>query len=292
VKHVLSFGAGVQSTTLLLLSCEGLLPRLDHVIFADTQWEPAAVYRHLEWCRDYAAKHGITIDVRSAGNLRDDLLGFWGPTGKSADGKRYASIPAFIRNPDGSRGIVRRQCTSVYKIDVIERYQRDVLGLRPRQRWPLEHALTCWIGISTDEAQRMKRSTRPAVKMWHPLIEAEPIAMRRTGRLFADGWSRQDCLTWLESRGYPRPPKSACIGCPFHSNAEWSALSPAELADAVEVDRLIRESGALWHPDTAERMVGQPYLHSSLVPLSEVRFAAGPDNPVGMADECGGVCGV
>ena len=292
MKHVLSFGAGVQSTTLLLLSCEGLLPRLDHVIFADTQWEPAAVYRHLDWCREHAAKHGITIDVRSAGNLRDDLLGFWGPARKSADGKRYASIPAFVRNPDGSRGIVRRQCTSVYKIDVIERYQRDVLGLRPRQRWPLDHVLTSWIGISTDEAQRMKRSVRPAVKMWHPLIEAESIAKRQTGRLFVDGWSRQDCLDWLESRGYPRPPKSACIGCPFHSNAEWSALSPAELADAVEVDRLIREADALWHPDTAERMVGRPYLHSSLVPLSEVRFASATDNDVGFGDECGGVCGV
>lgn len=292
MKHILSFGAGVQSTTLLLLSCEGLLPRLDHVIFADTQWEPEAVYRHLEWCRNHASKHGITIDVRSAGNLRDDLLGFWGPTGKSADGKRYASIPAFIRNPDGSGGIVRRQCTSVYKIDVIERYQRDVLGLRWHQRWPRELMLTSWIGISTDEAQRMKRSTRPAVKIWHPLIEAESIAKRQTGRLFADGWSRQDCLAWLESRGYPRPPKSACIGCPFHSNAEWSALLPAELADAVEVDRLIRESDALRRPDTAERMVGRPYLHSSLVPLSEVRFASAPDNDVGMADECGGVCGV
>lgn len=287
MKHVLSFGAGVQSTTLLLLSCEGLLPRLDHVIFADTQWEPAAVYRHLDWCREHAARHGITIDVRSAGNLRSDLIEFWGPRRASADGKRYASIPAFVRNPDGSRGIVRRQCTSVYKIDVIERYQRDVLGLRPRQRWPLDHVLTSWIGISTDEAQRMKRSVRPAVKMWHPLIEAESIAKRQTGRLFADGWSRQDCLAWLESRGYPRPPKSACIGCPFHNNAEWSALSPAELADAVEVDRSIRASNA-----DRRGTVGQVYLHSSLVPLSEVRFTSAPDNDVGMGDECGGVCGV
>ena len=287
MKHVLSFGAGVQSTTLLLLSCEGLLPRLDHVIFADTQWEPAAVYRHLEWCRDHALKHGITIDVRTAGNLRDDLLEFWGPASTSENGKRYASIPAFVKNPDGSRGIVRRQCTTEYKVNVIERYQRDVLGLQPRQRWPLDRVLTSWIGISTDEAQRMKRSVRPAVKMWHPLIEADSIAKRQTGRLFADGWSRQDCLDWLESRGYPRPPKSACIGCPFHSNAEWSALSPAELADAIEVDRLIRASDA-----DRRGMVGQVYLHSSLVPLSEVRFASAPDNDVGMANECGGVCGV
>lgn len=287
MKHVLSFGAGVQSTTLLLLSCEGLLPHLDHVIFADTQWEPAAVYRHLDWCRDHAARHGITIDVRSAGNLRDDLIEFWGPRRASADGKRRASIPVFVRNPDGSKGIVRRQCTSEYKIDVIERYQRDILGLAPRQRWPLTHVLTSWIGISTDEAQRMKRSVRPAVKMWHPLIEADAIAKRHTGRLFADGWSRQDCLDWLASRGYPQPPKSACIGCPFHSNAEWQALTAAEFADAVDVDRLIRSADA-----DRRGMAGQLYLHSSLVPLSEVQFATAAENELSMGDECGGVCGV
>lgn len=287
VKHVLSFGAGVQSTTLLLLSCEGLLPKLDHVIFADTQWEPAAVYRHLDWCRDHAARHGITIDVRSAGNLREDLIEFWGPKRASAVGKRYASIPVFVRNPDGSKGIVRRQCTSEYKINVIERYQRDILGLVPRQRWPLEPALTSWIGISTDEAQRMKRSIRPAVKIWHPLIEADDIAKRHTGRLFADGWSRQDCLDWLESRGYPRPPKSACIGCPFHSNAEWQALTPKEFADAVEVDRLIRSADA-----DRRGLVGSIFLHSSLVPLSDVKFATAADNDIGFEDECGGVCGV
>jgi hypothetical protein len=46
--RLLSLGAGVQSTTLLLLAAEGRLPRLDGAIFSDTQWEPAPVYAHLD----------------------------------------------------------------------------------------------------------------------------------------------------------------------------------------------------------------------------------------------------
>ena len=37
--RVLSLGAGVQSSTLLLMACHGEL-ELDAAIFADTQWEP------------------------------------------------------------------------------------------------------------------------------------------------------------------------------------------------------------------------------------------------------------
>ena len=46
--RLLSLGAGVQSTTLLLMSLCGELPKLDAAIFADTGWEPARVYEHLE----------------------------------------------------------------------------------------------------------------------------------------------------------------------------------------------------------------------------------------------------
>lgn len=47
---VLSLGAGVQSTTLLLMACHGEFDEQPvEAIFADTGWEPAAVYRHLDW---------------------------------------------------------------------------------------------------------------------------------------------------------------------------------------------------------------------------------------------------
>ena len=38
--RILSLGAGVQSSVVLLMSIKGILPRLDAAIFADTQWEP------------------------------------------------------------------------------------------------------------------------------------------------------------------------------------------------------------------------------------------------------------
>jgi hypothetical protein len=46
--RVLSLGAGVQSTALAILAARGHLPRPDAAIFADTGWEPAAVYAHLD----------------------------------------------------------------------------------------------------------------------------------------------------------------------------------------------------------------------------------------------------
>ena len=41
--RILSLGAGVQSTVLALMACDGTLPGLDAAIFADTGWEPPAV---------------------------------------------------------------------------------------------------------------------------------------------------------------------------------------------------------------------------------------------------------
>jgi len=47
--HVLNLGAGVQSTTLYLMSMSGEVRPFDVAIFADTGEEPQAVYKHLEW---------------------------------------------------------------------------------------------------------------------------------------------------------------------------------------------------------------------------------------------------
>lgn len=38
----------MQSSTLLLLAAQGAIPGFTAAIFADTGWEPAAVYRHLD----------------------------------------------------------------------------------------------------------------------------------------------------------------------------------------------------------------------------------------------------
>lgn len=46
---IISLGAGVQSTTMALMAAAGELePMPDAAIFADTGWEPKAVYAHCE----------------------------------------------------------------------------------------------------------------------------------------------------------------------------------------------------------------------------------------------------
>lgn len=290
MKEVLSFGAGRQSTTCLLMSCRGILPKLNAAIFADTGWEPDAVYRHLEWCKEIAAKHGIPVHVRTAGDLRADLLEFWNQR-KSTDGKRHASIPAFVKNPDGSRGIVRRQCTGTYKIDVVERFIREeILGLKKGQRWPTVPTVRQWIGISADEIQLVRKTPRPALEFYYPLLEQE---LKVASELFPRGFRSEDCLAWIKKEGFPPPPRSACIGCPFHSNKEWAAMKrtrPDEFADACEVDRLIRENDTNRLQEKG-MLHGQPFLHSSLIPLEMVDFGKASESG-GMDNECSGMCGV
>jgi len=62
VLRVLSLGAGIQSSTVLLMSLAGELPRLDAAIFADTGWEPAAVYAHLKRLEQAAEELGIDLE--------------------------------------------------------------------------------------------------------------------------------------------------------------------------------------------------------------------------------------
>lgn len=161
MKRVLSLGAGVQSTTLLLMSLRGELPRLDAAVFADTQWEPQKVYVHLQWLKGLCERAGLPLYTGTAGNLRRDAIDFRrnrrtekgveNPTGRT----RYASIPLFVKNLDGSQGRVKRQCTKEYKIEIVERIiRRLILGLKPRQRAPKVAAVEHWYGITTDESQR------------------------------------------------------------------------------------------------------------------------------------------
>ena len=75
VINILSLGAGVQSSTLLLMSLYGEIPPLDYVIFADTGWEPTAVYKHLEKLKKicYEAKLPlITVSVKDNSNIYND----------------------------------------------------------------------------------------------------------------------------------------------------------------------------------------------------------------------------
>lgn len=273
--RILNLGAGVQSTTILLMSCLGDLPRIDHAIFANTGWERKLTYEHLSWLIEYAKDFGIPIHIVSNGNLRDDQK-FATIRGKVADGQRYAALPLFVAGKK-SRGMIRRQCTGEYKIKPIKKKIRELLGLKPGQRAGKDVLVEQWFGISADEVSRMRDSRDAWIRFNYPLVFNTDPPM-----------TRQDCLQWLSKHDFPEPPRSACIGCPFHSDYEWRLLkndSNGEWIDAVEFDSMIR------HRDN---MKGEAYLHYSLKPLSEIDLRTAEDRGQGnlWINECEGMCGV
>jgi hypothetical protein len=195
--HIISLGAGVQSTTMALMAAHGeITPMPDCAIFADTGSEPATVYEHLRWLMSPNVLPFPVHIVGKSTSLHDDLM----HSGK----RRYAAIPVFLARSDG-RGMAQRQCTKEYKVEPLMKKQRELLGYKPRARIPAG-AISVWIGISMDETIRMKPSRVPwALHRW-PLIE--------------NGMARRHCLTWLERNGYPQPSKSACTFCPYRSDRE------------------------------------------------------------------------
>lgn len=268
VTRVLSLGAGVQSSTLLWMSLAGEIEPFDAVIFADTGWEPAAVYQHLANLKALTIASGIPFYEVSAGNIRNDALD---------PEKRFASMPAYILGPEGSKGMARRQCTTEYKLKPVLQKQRELAGLKPRQR-SKEHLMDTIIGISWDETQRMRDAAYPWMRNVYPLID-----LRMT---------RDDCLAWAQEHGYALPPRSACIGCPYKSNTEWRRLrdeAPDEWADAVAFDEAIRDG----HGRTRGLMRGKVYLHAQRVPLAIVDLSTAEDRgQLGLFDdECLGMCG-
>lgn len=281
--HILNLGAGVQSTTLYLMFMRGeIMPQIDCAIFADTQEEPRAVYEHLAWLQSLG---GPEILVRTKSKLGDDLI-----HGTNSTGHRFASIPAYTTADQGvTVGQTRRQCSREYKTEVIDRtIRREILGLRPRQRIPRNVHVHQYLGISLDEAGRARRITTR--------FERDQKWATPHFPLLEQFWTRPDCLTWLADKVPHQCPRSACVFCPYHSDAEWWLLKnsdPEGWARAVEIDQGLRTAGVVVNRGMRQTM----YLHRSCKPLEEVVFDTRPrarDLQLSMsfAANCEGVCGV
>ncbi len=279
--RVLSLGAGVQSTTVLLMALHGeFADRLDCAIFADTGWEPQAVYEHLDWLEGKAKEGGIPIHRVSAGNLRQDLL-----DAVQGRRKRVANPPFYVRNTDEAHeystpdkgGMLWRNCTKSYKIDPIRRKLRSLAEtVIDSSRLPAG-CVEQWFGISFDEWRRMRTSDVAYIVNRYPLVD------RRM--------TRSDCVAWLRNRGYRVPPKSACLGCPYHSNATWREMkqnSRKEWEETVAFDRTVRRG--------LPGVKGEAVVHRSLIPLDlvDLRTSAerGQARLPGFDDDCSGHCGV
>ena len=265
--HVISLGAGVQLSTMALMAAKGeITPMPVAAIFADTQGEPASVYSWLYWLANQLPFPVWTV---TKGNLAEDSTRL--RTSKRDHVYVRTTVPAFVSFDSGSDGMLWRKCTQEFKLIPVRRKVRELMREHGAKR------AVQWIGISTDEAHRMKPAREKYLDSRWPLIDA---LMRR-----------QDCLAWMERNGYPKPPRSACVYCPYHSDAEWQRLETVEpegFAMAVEFERNLQAAAAV-----CETTKSVPFLHRSMKPLGTVEFTDSRQmNFSGMGNECEGMCGV
>jgi hypothetical protein len=272
--NVLNLGAGVQSSCLALMAAKGeITPMPDFAVFADTQAEPKSVYDWLDWLEKQLP---FSVYRVTKGNLTEDSLKVH--IAKEGHERVQRIIPAFGLLEDGTKtAAIGRSCTADYKIKAIIGKIRNECGILRGQKII---TVTQWIGISWDELQRAKSASHQFTQHRFPLIERR---MRR-----------HDCMDWMLKHGYPEPPRSACVYCPFHSDTEWRRLrdeEPQEFQRAIEFDKQLRQV----HKNHNKRLKMEVYLHNSCKPLDEIDFDSDEQKGQLVWDfqaECEGMCGL
>lgn len=270
--HIISLGAGVQSSTMALMAAKGeITPMPKCAIFADTQAEPKSVYTWLDWLEKQLP---FPVYRVSKGSLEADSLKI--KTGKNGSAYTKTILPWFTLNKRGEPGMVfKRECTTDYKINEIRRKAKELAGVVRGQK---HVSVIQWIGISADEALRMKDSRDAWCQMRWPLIELD--------------MHRRHCFEWMERSGYPKPPRSACVFFPFHHDKEWRRLKTEEPEEFQRAVVFERESQRV--KSVTNNFRATPFLHSSRKPLDTVDFSSEEDR--GQLDmftnDCSGICGV
>lgn len=250
------------------MAARGDIERPDCAIFADTGWEPTEVYRWLDWLEAQLPFPVIRVS-RPGPSLGDLALSV---ARGEADRKGNGIPPWYVLGANGKQ-MLPLQCSKEYKTRVVTAEVRRQMGLEAGQAWREGAAVEMWIGISTDELERLKRHEQALIENRWPLIEAR--------------MNRQDCLTWMEQRQYPTPPKSSCIFCPLRDNAAWDRMkteAPDDFERACQFDEAIRPGYS--------GMEGLAFVHRSARPLREAVFGDDGEQAYLFQGECEGMCGV
>ena len=266
MKHYnfISWGGGVQSTAMAVMSAFGDLPQVDAVIMADTGWERTKTIEVVKFYKKWLNDNGIRVHITSAKNKI------------MVDGKQeHTHMPLWTIGG----GPLRRQCTREYKLVPIKHCIRRIMGfdvsLPPH---PKPGACSVWLGISWDEMERMKASKTQYMKNRWPLLEK---------RL-----TRTDCKDYLNSHNLPVPVKSSCVGCPYRDASTWIEIMHEDNGDyyeAVQYDKQIRNIAL------AGVSSNQLFVYRTSQPLDEVDFvkeAKKERKSKQLPLLCGGLCNV
>lgn len=247
MKRVLSYGGGVQSSTIALMAARGEV-ECDAVIFCDTGSELQSTYDTVEFVSKEVQKSGIAFYTAYAHFNQSENNHVNGYMPLHEWYTLHNRIP-MVRNP---------RCTFNWKILPFRRLIRE---LYPSKTKPLAQVM---LGITTDEAHRARESNVQYLENVFPLLDMD--------------MSRQACIDWLK-KNYPNQKfaKSGCFMCMYQGAKNWNALKanePELFALAIQMERNARADGikvGLWGGRSIEA-----FNHDRT--LKDFGFDFGPDD--------------
>lgn len=167
--EVWSCGGGTQSGAIAVLIKQGRLPKPDIAFMTNTGRERSSTWPFVEgFIRPTLASVGVDLQIIQAADFaRIDV--FWNDT---------VLIPGFTTQ-GGAVGKLSPFCSGKWKRDVAERWLRSI-GIESCRNW---------IGISMDEARRIRAQHRPWLQLWYPLIFEVCLRRHQCVELIRlDGW--------------------------------------------------------------------------------------------------------
>lgn len=230
--EVWSCGGGTQSGAMAVLIANRKLPKPDIALMIDTGRERSATWPFVEnFIRPQLAIIGVELTVIKK--------------------NQFATVDLFAHNGDilmpgytdifGVTGKLEPYCSGEWKREPASRYLRSI---------GVENARN-WLGISIDEARRIRAPRTKWLQLWYPLITETPMR-------------RHQCVDLIRSAGWAgHIPHSACYMCPNLGDAEWIDMKlnwPDDFRMACAVESTVRERDANF------------FLHPQCVPLAEVDF--------------------
>ena len=201
---VLHYGAGVDSTAILIGMCQRC-EDVDVIIFADTGGEHPETYAYLDTMDEWLEAHMYPVITRVRRFGEDGTHGMKSKATHTGPGYQTLEGNCLQNHTLPSLAYGRSSCAAKFKVDPQTKWIRS--------QWPDAH-IDHIIGFDCTEERRtfkFDRFNTDTDQHHFPLIEW--------------GWDRERCEAEIAAAGLPVPMKSSCWFCPAMKKHEVKALA-------------------------------------------------------------------
>lgn len=186
MKHIVSYGGGVNSTAMVIWLLQHEQP-IDRIIFCDTGAELPETLEYVNTFGAWLKQYGLTIETIG----REEGLYEYCTRLKIIPFRQF------------------RWCTSRFKI---EPFDEIVNPLMP---------VTVYIGFDAGEESRVLNAETP---VFGRKCKPKTSLYGKKYPLFQNRIDRAGCMELIRNAGLPDPPKSGCFICPFMSPKQYQHM--------------------------------------------------------------------